>query len=148
MIRFSQYIVEAFDKPYRYHMRKDGDEYVARFDTDKGDPVDVYIEPYVNPEDEISWEVEFKRGGRQSVTGEGDAMRIFATVMDIMKKFIAKEKPQTIVFTAAKEEEDYGKNIRGSREKLYLRLAKKYVKGYKVDMRTSSVGSTFYLTRK
>jgi hypothetical protein len=38
---------------------------------------------------------------RTGITGTGDARRVFATVIDIVKKFAAAEKPEAIVFTAS-----------------------------------------------
>lgn len=38
---------------------------------------------------------------RTGITGTGNARRVFATVIDIVKKFAAAEKPEAIVFTAS-----------------------------------------------
>ena len=44
--------------------------------------------------DHLDWEIEFVRNGNKSITGEGDALRIIATVMKIVKDFIKIEDPK------------------------------------------------------
>jgi len=87
--------------------------------------------------DEI-WGVEFYRNNSQEVTGEGDAQRIFATVLAAIQKFIKKYQPQTLFFTASKKPEadmvQYGANANPeSRANLYDRLVQRYAKelGYR-----------------
>jgi hypothetical protein len=70
---------------------------------------------------ENDWGVEFYRNNSQSVTGEGNAQRVFATVLTAIGQFIKKKKPDTLFFTAVKEEDPTG-----SRTKLYDRLVQRY----------------------
>ena len=146
VIKFKQFIAEAFDKPYRYRMHKDQYGWTARFETDNDEPVDVHIK---DDEDSGDWDIDFYRNGSLDVTGEGDAMRIFATVMEVIKEFIAKEKPERFQFSAVKADVEYNKGDKtGSREKLYSRMIKKYVKGYNVKTYKSSGGSTYFFEKK
>ena len=46
-----------------------------------------------------------------NITGEGDAMRILATVLDIIKSIIKKHEPMTIVFNADKEDRNKGSRV-------------------------------------
>ena len=81
------------------------------------------------------WGVEFYRNNSQEVTGEGDAQRIFATVLAAIQKFIKKYQPQTLFFTASKKPEadmvQYGANANPeSRANLYDRLVQRYAKAW------------------
>lgn len=158
MISFSQYIVEAFDKPYRFNMKKYGDDYVASFTTDAGDTIDVNFEKFTKSKDEESWGVDFSRNGSQLVTGEGDAMRIFATVIEVIKDFVKKEKPQKLSFSAEKpawrmflHHKDPNRSTEmGSREKLYKKLVQRYAgkMGYKYSTQSDYSATDFTLVRK
>jgi len=79
-----------------------------------------------------------RRTSKQSsdVTGEGDAMRIFATVLDVVQKYVKKNKPDIIRVYGMKQgnmDADHGGV--GSRIKLYDKLIKRYVGklGYTYD---------------
>jgi len=85
-------------------------------------------------------QVEFYRNNSQEVTGEGDAQRIFATVLNAIQKYIKKYKPQRLSFSASKEIDpsmNYGSDDvvpnPESRAKLYDRLVQRYARtwGYK-----------------
>jgi len=85
-------------------------------------------------------QVEFYRNNSQEVTGEGDAQRIFATVLDAIQKYIKKYKPQRLSFSASKAtdptiyyEPDQPQPNPESRAKLYDRLVQRYSKalGYR-----------------
>lgn len=158
MISFNQYIIEAaelaeaFDKPYKYRVTyKSNDTFLASFETDEGDKVDfaaVGPEKYDDPDDaEVAWEISFDRNYSQEKTGEGDAMRIFATVIQIIQDFIKQIDPEQMTFSAVKGNQR--SNEKDSREKLYSRLIKKYLsKKYKVDERPEASGTIWYFTKK
>jgi hypothetical protein len=80
------------------------------------------------------WTVEFWRDNSQDVTGAGDQQRIFATVLSAIKKFIDKEHPERIRFSANKDVEPRQKSM--SRSNLYNRLVQRYANswGYDVDI--------------
>ena len=73
----------------------------------------------------------FARNDRFDVTGEGDAVRILATVLDTVKKFVEKNQPAEIKFLVDKDDEGGYE----SRRKLYNRLVKRYAAelGYTLD---------------
>ena len=109
-------------------------------------------------DDESYWAVSFERDGRQDQTGEGDAMRIFATVIDILKDFTKKEKPQEVVFSAEKPawrmslphgHPNRNKEM-GSREKLYKKLVQRYAgrMGYKYTTQSDYSATDFRLVQK
>ena len=150
---------EAFDKPYRYtskgHTKKEGNV-TYNFKTDVEDPrfddpsdIDVYFES--DKEEEPNYTISFDRDGSTSVTGEGDAMRVFATVIAIIKDFVKKRDPKLMGFSAFKDV--FASSTapgKGSREKLYDRMLKKYAgsMGYKY-YKVSGVDKTeFELRRK
>jgi hypothetical protein len=78
----------------------------------------------LSDEGEESTQVEFYRNNSQEVTGEGDAQRVFATVLTAIQEFLKIEQPANISFSASKEVEP-GQNSE-SRAKLYNRLVQRY----------------------
>ena len=150
---------EAFNRPYRYtkHVLFKGHT-VYRFVPDDKTEVDVIFKENEISDDESYWAVSFERNMRQDMTGEGDAMRIFATVIDIIKDFSKKEKPQSLVFSAEKPAwrvslpHDHPKRSKemGSREKLYKRLVQRYAgrMGYKYSTQSDYGATDFRLVRK
>jgi hypothetical protein len=86
--------------------------------------------------DEIT-QVEFYRNNSQEVTGEGDAQRIFATVLTAIQQYIKKRKPLRLTFAASKQidptvyyEPDQPQPNPESRAKLYDRLVQRYAKAW------------------
>ena len=70
------------------------------------------------------WSVEFYRDGSFEMTGAGDAIKVFSTVLDIIKEFTESVDPDFITF--------YAKSYEESRVKFYRRCAKKISSfGYK-----------------
>jgi len=146
-------LTEAFDKPYRYTKKELFKGYIVyRFFTDDGSDVDVLFQENEISDDESVWHVLFERKGEMGVTGEGDAMRIFATVIDVLKDFTKKEKPQELAFSADKPAwaVDAGKGQKGSREKLYKKMVQRYAGrlGYKYKIDSSSTATEFRLVKK
>ena len=152
-------LTEAFDKPYRYTRIDLYKGFVVyRFFTSDRSEVDVLFKENEISDEESYWVVNFERDGRQDQTGEGDAMRIFATVIEILKDFTKKEKPQEIGFSAEKPASritlPHGHPGRskemGSREKLYKKLVQRYAgrMGYKYSTQTDYNATDFKLVRK
>lgn len=90
----------------------------------------------IKPDDK-TWMVEFYRNNSQEVTGEGDAQKVFATVLSAIQQFITKYKPLKIYFSASKLLDpsiNYGPNDvvpnPESRAKLYDRLVQRYAKAW------------------
>lgn len=136
---------EAFDKPYPNKWEKseygDVDAVVKLPD---GTPLTIMF----NHEGMDTWQVEFYRNNSQEITGEGDAHRIFATVLNTIQKFVKKYKPKVVKFSATKQV-DPGQNSE-SRAKLYDRLVQRYATslGYTTD--TQNIGNEvvmYQLTR-
>ena len=168
MIKFQRHsdtLTEAFNRPYKYRLKKANKTfYIGEFELpDKGE-VTVYFEGMEWSDTERSWGVKFQRTNPKrshaslGETGEGDAMRIFATVIEIIKEFVKKEKPQELNFAAHKPEWmsdlPYGhpdkKKEMTSREKLYKRLVQRYAgrMGYKYSTETDTSATDFRLVPK
>jgi hypothetical protein len=100
-----------------------------------------------NQEGEDEWQVEFYRDTSQALTSQGDAQRIFATVINAVQKFVKKHKPQLVRFSATKEVEP-GQNSQ-SRAKLYNRIVNRYANDWGYDAYQEDHGDqvTYELTR-
>lgn len=125
---------EAFDQPYPITWEEgdyDSQDALARLPDGHNLSINFNLESGGEYGDEEEWHVEFWRNNSLEVTGEGDAYRIFATVMVAIQEFIAKENPERVSFSASKEVEP-GQNSQ-SRAKLYDRLVDRYARswGYK-----------------
>jgi len=88
----------------------------------------MFNKGYSQGSKEEAWSVEFFRNNSQEVTGEGDAQRVFATVLSAIQTFIKKYKPNRIIFSASKEVEQ-GQNVQ-SRARLYDSLVQRYAKAW------------------
>ena len=134
-----QNIDEGFDQPYPITWEKGmhGD-----VDASAKLPDGTYLSIMFNKQDNIkpddkTWMVEFYRNNSQEVTGEGDAQKVFATVLSAIQKFIVKYKPLKIYFSASKLLDpsiNYGPDDvvpnPESRAKLYDRLVQRYAKAW------------------
>jgi len=129
---------EAFDQPYpvRWEKGEFGD-YDALATLDDGTHLSIMF----NREEDGEYQIEFHRNHSQEVTGEGDAQRVFATVLTAIQKFIQKRHPSRIRFSATKDDDSDNQ----SRTKLYNRLVQRYAaqSGYSVDI-SDYAGSTVY----
>ena len=124
-----QSVAEAFDQPYEILRWEQGDfgdvDAIARLDD--GTFLSIMFNKGVSKDSkEEAWSVEFYRNNSQEVTGEGDAQRVFATVLSAIQTFIEKYKPNRITFSASKEVEP-GQNAQ-SRARLYDSLVQRYAK--------------------
>jgi len=129
-------IIEAFDQPYKGKWEKSD---YGDVDLNTKLPDGTYLNIMFNQEydgdgNEVT-QVEFHRNNSQEVTGEGDAQRIFATVLDAIQKYIKKYKPQKLSFSASKsvdmDADDNGAKFNPeSRAKLYDRLVQRYSKAW------------------
>ena len=132
-------IDEGFDQPYPIKWEKDmhGD-----IDASAKLPDGTYLSIMFNKQDNVkpddkTWMVEFHRNNSQEVTGEGDAQKVFATVLSAIQQFIVKYKPLKIYFSASKLLDpsiNYGPDDvvpnPESRAKLYDRLVQRYAKAW------------------
>jgi hypothetical protein len=129
---------EAFDQPYKTKSEKSeyGDiDMLARLPD--GTNLSIMFNQEYNGKGEEVTQVEFYRNNSQEVTGEGDAQRIFATVLTSIQKYIKKYKPARLSFSASKAtdptiyyEPDQPQPNPESRAKLYDRLVQRYAKAW------------------
>ena len=124
-----QAVTETFDQPYK-----------SQWETSDYDDVDVLAKSPDGTNISINfhnfggdyWHVEFHRNHGQAETGEGDAQRIFATVLQTIQKFVKKYKPRILEFAASKDVEP-GQSSQ-SRAKLYDRLVQRYARAWGYDL--------------
>lgn len=101
--------------PFVLKPRGDDGDWSGRFKTDSGELVSV---GFVLRRSYNMYEIEFTRAGSYALSGKGDALKIFGTIMAITDQFIAEQKPAGFFFSSWKGE--------GSRGSLYDRLVKRY----------------------
>jgi hypothetical protein len=123
-------VSEAFDQPYRLRWEHgDYGDVDAYAKLDDGNYLSImFNKGFSQGTKEEAWSVEFFRNNSQEVTGEGDAQRVFATVLSAIQKFIKKYKPNRIIFSASKEVEQ-GQNAQ-SRARLYDSLVQRYARAW------------------
>jgi len=129
-----QNILEAFDQAYNFRKLDGPNEtkHVYTFTTNEGSGLEVMF--LLNNKEREEWYVDFTRGvvGRDrskekfNVTGEGDAFRIFATILEIFRDFIKQVQPLRIYFSVD--------NTESSRIKLYDRMITRFANkmGYRL----------------
>jgi len=128
-MKITEIITEAFDKPYAFNWsRGDHGDYDVFVKLPDGSPLNIAF----NREGDDGWHVAFDRGHSQEITGEGDAQRIFATVLTSIQQFILKENPDRLYFSASKDVEP-GQNPT-SRSRLYERMVERYAKSMGYDV--------------
>lgn len=143
-MRATEFITEAFNAPYQLKWEKsefgDQDALVTL-------PDGTNLSIMFNHEGDNQWHVEFYRNNSQEVTGEGDAQRIFATVLNAIQQFIKNQHPDTIIFSASKDVEP-GQNEE-SRARLYNSLVARYARAWGYDEYNEDHGDqvTYELTR-
>jgi len=124
-------VTESFDKPYKILRWEKGDfgdvDAIARLDDNTFLSI-MFNKGVSKDSKEEAWSVEFYRNNSQEVTGEGDAQRVFATVISAMQTFIKKYKPNRIIFSASKEVEQ-GQNAQ-SRARLYDSLVQRCARSW------------------
>ena len=134
-------VTEAFDQPYDIQWTKQNGDWHATADLDDGSELVVLF----MSQGDNQWMVEFERDENMEITGEGDAPRVFATVLTAMQQFIAKRKPAMLNFSAEKEDDPTG-----SRARLYDRMIQRYITGTGYDLTRKDVpgGATYTLTKQ
>jgi hypothetical protein len=129
---YRETVDEAFDQPYPLHWASPRDDTVlAMTKLTDGSPLVIRFDSEGD-----HWQVVFDRNSSYEVTGEGDAQRIFATVLSAIGQFVKEHEPQSLTFSASKDV-DTGSANPESRAKLYNRLVQRYASsvGYKVHSR-------------
>ena len=172
MKSLKQHITEVFDKPYKWsggHVAKgsispknQGITEPYWFKTSDGGEVEVMANHFWIDLDRKMAGVTIKKAGHTiaiefikrdaqyghptyDMTGEGDAMRILATVLDIIKSIIKKHEPMTILFSA-----DKGGKKKGGRAGAYGAIVKRFAGklGYKSDRDDKQTSVRWQLTKK
>jgi pyrimidine deaminase RibD-like protein len=131
-------INEGFDQPYPVKWEKGEHGDVDALATlNDGTYLSIMFNNQQGTEGEEVVQVEFYRNNSQEVTGEGDAMRIFATVLTAIQQYIKKYKPAKLSFSASKQidptvyyEPGQPQPNPESRAKLYDRLVQRYSKAW------------------
>ena len=140
----TQGVAEAFDQPYATDLEKsEHDDYDSLVQLPDGSHLSIMF----NHQGDAEYQVEFWRGPSQEVTGEGDAQRIFATVLNTIQKFIKEHNPWRLTFSATKDVAP-GQNSE-SRAKLYNRLVDRYAAAWGYDALINDLGDQveYELTR-
>jgi predicted transcriptional regulator len=140
-----QGVVEAFDQPYKGKWEKsesDSHDMLVRL------PDGTNLSIMFNNEGNDEYQVEFYRNNSQELTGEGDAQRIFATVLNAIQKFVKKRQPWRLIFSASKSVEP-GQNPQ-SRARLYDRLVGRYANDWGYESYSEDHGDqiTYEITKK
>ncbi len=143
-MRANEFVTEAFNQPYTSAWEKSES---GSYDVLARLPDGSNLSIMFNNEGDDEWQVEFYRNNSQEVTGEGDAQRIFATVLNAIQQFIKEHKPWRIIFSASKDVEP-GQSSE-SRAKLYDRLVQRYAATWGYDAYNEDHGDqvTYELTR-
>lgn len=149
LITFKQHLDEIFDKPLKFRwISKNSNAWKGTFETQQEITFLVKMEKYLSDwfrPPEYSWQVSFdvfnRTDDKFGLTGKGESLAVFSTVISMMKEWIKKEKPNMIDFSAKE----------ASRKKLYLsfteRIAPKL--GYKLlDAEDTPAGLILILKRK
>jgi hypothetical protein len=153
-----QGVAEAFDTPLPITWEKGmhGDvDALAKLPDGSNLSIMFNKQDNIKPDDK-TWMVEFYRNNSQEVTGEGDAQKVFSTVLVAIQQFIKKYKPLKIHFSASKLLDpsiNYGPDDvvpnPESRAKLYDRLVQRYAKawGYRAFRGDTHASVMYQLSR-
>ena len=132
-MRAKEFITEAFDQPYSFKWEKGEESMDALAQLPDGSNLSIMFNQDIGQGGDDVILVEFYRNNSQEVTGEGDAQRIFSTVLAAIQQYINKYKPQKLIFSAMKDLDPYAnygpdnpKPNPESRAKLYDRLVQRY----------------------
>lgn len=134
-------VEEVFNKPLAYEWKSRAKAYWrGQFILPSKEEIRVVIEKQISGE----WEVEFyrqshKRDVTTEITGSGDPIPVFSTVIAMIKEWIHSVKPKLFFFSAKEK----------SRVRLYRKLLERLLTGYRVDQVDKSDGTAvFTLERK
>jgi hypothetical protein len=121
----SEELTELFDPKTSFPLEWDeqfashGEVHAKAYDAD-GRTISISFTPVGNGE---VTDIVFTRGGSYDVTGKGDAARVMATVINAIKIFVEKYKPQYLVFSA---------KTGGGRASAYTAMIKRVARGYQL----------------
>lgn len=122
---------EAFDQPYPLKWESsDYGDVDALAKLPDGSSLSIMFNKQQDNDGDDILQVEFYRNNSQEVTGEGDAQRIFATVLTAIQQYIKKYKPLRLTFSASKDNWAKQQQNSESRASLYDRLVQRYSKSW------------------
>jgi hypothetical protein len=138
MKSFKHHLTELFDQPFPFAsvsiVNGDVVKYVYRNDA-------TFVVIMFFDLGNGGWDVIFSRNGKVAVTGQGDAGRVFASVLDAFQRFLRDygDKANTISFTAEKQElnPSTSKYTTDSRVTLYKAMIKRYAEANGYRMRSN-----------
>ena len=152
MIDFRSYLTELFERPFALHRVVNRGATLIQYQ--------YFIDPSLDPKDryqnienslavnfqlmgetvgEVEWEIDFVRGGNVSITGEGNASRVFATVLSAIRDFVRTRPADVLTFTAAKTEQRPNKTTSTeSRVRLYTSLVRRFAREAGYTLETSN----------
>jgi hypothetical protein len=146
----AEILQEAFDKPYKWSPYSVQDDHIIlRFKTSDNRTIDISFRGGII--DTERWTIDFEDDYGFDASDEGDAFRIFATVIDAIKWFIKEKDPKEFWFAAEKPDTVVQAwTNRSSREKLYDRMAKKFSSkiNYKLSISKQNTGTEYYFEKK
>lgn len=110
---------------------------------------DAYIEITYKPIKKGVY-ISFTRGARMSVTGEGGQNKIFGAVINHIKQWVAKNKPQEIYFSAFKPRTGAFGSQDDTRSGLYRKMVQRFASqnGYDYNVEDTGNEDTFILKRQ
>ncbi len=110
-------LFELFQRSYPYSwISQYPSEWIAEFKTEDGRIVNTGI---TRISDDL-WDVLFTVDGSAGETGKGDQIKIFSTVIEVLKDFDTEKHPKEIQFTAGVDKDD------NSRARLYRALLNRF----------------------
>ena len=166
MKSFKQYITEVFDKPYKWSggnvakgsitPENDGVPEDYTFRTSDGGSIEVTANHFwIDLDRQLGGmkikktghtiAIEFSKDGSYGMSGEGDAMRIMATVLDIIEAIIKKHEPAMLYFSGDKDDKEKGGRV-GAYKAIIKRFAGKA--GYESVTKEYSNKVSFQLVKK
>lgn len=119
-MKINEILNELFDPSSGFDIeyKADGTALYASATDRQGRVLDISIIPGEVPD---SVDIEFKRGGTHELTGNGDAERVFATVLTVIKYYLSDiDKPKYIFFHAKEP----------SRIRLYKALVRRMARSF------------------
>src|SRR6056297_1595780 len=140
---FKEFIAELFNRPARWKLKVNDSDLLTYVSNNIGKEKTLSVD-FVSHKNDGAWDVQFDVDGSSDVTGLGDEIVVFSTVLDIMKDFVNRVDADKIKFDGAKGKEDGD-----SRVKLYNRLIKKFASshGYKlVNKKETTIGKITLVT--
>lgn len=124
---------EAFDRPSPFKIEKTDRHTFTASSKIGPDSIGFLVTKIV----EDIWEVSFYANGTTDFTNSGNPMKVFSTVISMLKKFVDIYDPKTIIFT--------GDRSKG-RARLYDKMTKRFSTQYGFSVTKSEVGSSVEFT--